>query len=285
MSKVWFITGCSKGFGWALANELLKATDAKVVATARNPETLKTLQNQYEDRVLVLKVDVTNLHDIKAALETTQNTFSRIDVLVNNAGYGLLGALEECSMEDIRAIFETNVFGLMELTKEVLPLMRAQQSGCILNISSIAGLVSMPGTGIYNSTKFAVEGLSEALAAELACFGIKVILIEPGPFRTDFGKSLSIAPENPAYQESKASLSRQYIAQLHQNQPGDPIKAARIMIELTNMENPPLRLLLGNKAVERIHEKLKTQAEEFAHYEDLARSADYLSREGSKLLK
>lgn len=285
MSKVWFITGCSKGFGWALANELLKSTDAKVVATARNPETLKTLQNQYEDRVLVLKVDVTHLHDIKAALETTQKTFSRIDVLVNNAGYGLLGALEECSMKDIRAIFETNVFGLMELTKEVLPLMRAQQSGYILNISSIAGLVSMPGTGIYNSTKFAVEGLSEALAAELACFGIKVILIEPGPFRTDFGKSLSIAPQNPAYQESKASLSRQYIAHLHQSQPGDPIKAVRIMIELTNMENPPLRLLLGNKAVERIHEKLKTQAEEFAHYEDLARSADYLSREGSKILK
>lgn len=275
MSKIWFITGCSKGFGRALAVELLKSTDAKVVATARNPETLKDLQTQYGSRILVLKLDVTSPEGIKAAVEAAHKTFSRIDVLVNNAGYGLLGALEECSMKDIRAIFETNVFGLMEVTKEVLPIMRAQRSGYILNISSIAGLVSMPGTGVYNSTKFAVEGLSEALSAELACFGIKVVLIEPGPFRTDFGGSLAIALEDPAYQESGSFLSRQYISQVHKNQAGDPIKAAQIMIKLVDSENPPLRMLLGNGAIERLHAKLKTQEEEFSKYEDLARSADY----------
>ena len=134
----------------------------------------------------------------------------------------------------------------------------------------------MPGTGIYNSTKFAVEGMSEALSAELACFDIKVILIEPGPFRTDFGESLVVAPENPAYQESSSSLTREYITQLHKkNQAGDPIKAAQIMIKLVGMENPPLRMLLGNGAIERLQGKLKTQTEEFEQYEDLARSADY----------
>lgn len=276
MSKVWFITGCSKGFGRQLALELLKTTDAKVVATARNPETLKDIQSQYRDRLLVLKLDVTQPHDIKTSVADTLKTFSKIDVLVNNAGYGLGGALEECSMQDIRKVFDTNVFGLMELIKEILPSMRAQRSGYILNLSSVAGLVSMPGIGIYNSTKFAVEGLSEALSGELEHFGIKVILIEPGPFRTDFtGESLVMSSEHPAYQDSSAAQIRQYLTQMHNNQPGDPIKAVQIMIKLVNMENPPLRIPLGNIAMERIHKKLKAQTEEFAQYEDLARSADY----------
>lgn len=276
MSKVWFITGCSKGFGRDLALELLKSTDAKIVATARNPETLKDIQSQYGDRILALKLDVTNSHDIKIAVASALKTFSKIDVLVNNAGYGLGGALEECSMKDIREIFDTNVFGLMEVTKEILPLMRAQRSGYILNISSVAGLVAMPGAGIYNSTKFAVEGVSEALAAEVESFGIKVILIEPGPFRTDFaGGSFVMSPADPAYQESPAGLIRQYISQANNSQPGDPVKAAKMMIKLVNMGNPPLRMPLGNIAMERIYTKLKAQEEEFAQYEALARSTDY----------
>lgn len=276
MSKVWFITGCSKGFGRDLASELLKSTDAKVVATARNPETLKDIQNQYGDRLLALKLDVTNPHDIKTAVASALKAFSKIDVLVNNAGYGLGGALEECSMKDIREIFDTNVFGLMEVTQEILPLMRAQCSGYILNISSVAGLVGMAGAGIYNSTKFAVEGMSEALAAEVESFGIKVILIEPGPFRTDFaGGSFVMSSENPAYQESAAGLIRQYISQANNSQPGDPVKAAQVMIKLVDMENPPLRMPLGNIAMERIYTKLKDQGEEFAQYEALARSTDY----------
>jgi short-subunit dehydrogenase len=276
MSKVWFITGCSKGFGRQLALELLKTTDAKVVATARNPETLKDIQSQYRDRLLVLKLDVTQPHDIKTSVADALKTFSKIDVLVNNAGYGLGGTLEECSMQDIRKIFDTNVFGLMELTKEILPFMRAQRSGYILNLSSVAGLVAMPGIGIYNSTKFAVEGLSEALSGELEHFGIKVILIEPGPFRTDFaGESLVMSSEHPAYQDNASAQIRQYLTQMNNNQPGDPVKAAQIMIKLVTMKNPPLRILLGNIAMERIHKKLKAQTEEFAQYEDLARSADY----------
>lgn len=276
MSKVWFITGCSKGFGRSLTTELLTNTDAKVVATARQPETLKDLEQTYGDRLLVLKLDVTDTAAIKEAVEGALKAFSRIDVLVNNAGYGLAGTLEECPMKDIRAVFETNVFALMEVTKAILPLMREQRSGHILNISSVAGLASMPAIGIYNATKFAVEGLSEALADEVACFGIKVTLIEPGPFRTDFaGGSLVVAPENPAYKESAAAKTRQYMKEVHNTQPGDPLKAVKIMIQLVDMENPPLRMLLGSRAIERLTEKRKAQDQEFARYEDLTRSADY----------
>ncbi|MEB3702971.1 SDR family NAD(P)-dependent oxidoreductase [Candidatus Bealeia paramacronuclearis] len=276
MTKVWFITGCSKGFGRALVEELLKTTDAQVVATARNPEVLKDLQDQYGKRILALKCDVTNTHDIQNAVEQTLVTFSKIDVLVNNAGYGLSGALEECAIDDIRSVFNTNVFGLITLTQAILPIMRAQNSGHILNVSSIAGLVGMAGAGIYCATKFAVEGLSESLAMEVACFGIKVTIIEPGPFRTDFaGSSIVMSPEYPAYREGPAALSRERLRYLHNTQPGDPIKAAQIMIQITEMKEPPLRMLLGNSAVDRFSEKLKHETEIFQKHEDLSRSADY----------
>jgi len=276
MPKIWFITGCSKGFGRKLTEELLKTTDAYVVATARRPESLIDLQKEYKDRLLTLSLDVTLQDEITTGVQQALARFSRIDVLVNNAGYGIGGALEECAMEHIRNIFDTNVFGLMAMTKAVLPIMRSQGCGHILNLSSIAGLVAMPGAGLYNSTKFAVEGLSEALAAEVSGFGIKVTIIEPGPFRTDFaGHSLVMSLEHPAYKESLAFQTRTYLQEIHETQPGDPVKAAKIMIELVAMENPPLRMPLGNSAMDRIHQRIKTQNEEFAKFETLARSADY----------
>ncbi len=275
MEKVWFITGCSKGFGRILVEELLKNTNTHVVATARNPETLQDLKQQYPTRVLALKLDVTCSHDIQHAVAMTIKTFGRIDVLVNNAGYGLCGALEECTMPDIRAIFDTNVFGLMEVTQAVLPHMRKQKSGHILNISSTAGLLSTAGAGIYNSTKFAVEGLSEALSLEVAHFGVKVTVIEPGPFRTDFINSLKMSASHVDYAQSAASALRERFNQRNKTQPGDPLKAEKIMIQITVMENPPLRLPLGNIAMDGINNRLFHQIEEFKVHEALSRSADF----------
>ena len=226
--------------------------------------------------MLALKLDVTKPGEITRAVELATQKFKHIDVLVNNAGYGLLGALEECKMDDIRAAFDTNVFGVMEVTKAVLPYMRARKSGHILNMSSSAGVMSSPGLGIYNSTKFAIEGLSEALALDLAEFGIKVTLIEPGPFRTDFaGESIRISAFHPDYVNSKASEIREYFEKYHQHQPGDPIKAAQIMIKITTMENPPLRLPLGSIAVDRIAGKLTKQLESLRVFEEVSRSADF----------
>ena len=276
MSKVWFITGCSKGFGRVLTEQLMEFGDDQVVATARQPETLQDLVDKYGARLLALKLDVTKQEDIQRSVDQALKTFGRIDVLVNNAGYGLGGALEECTMEDIRAIFETNVFGLMEVTKAVLPTMRQQKSGTILNLSSVAGLTSQAGAGIYNATKFAVEGLSESLALDVAPFGIRVTLIEPGPFRTDFaGGSCQMSVAHPAYQGTPAESIRKYLADAHNNQPGDPVRAAQIMIQVVDMKDPPMRLPLGKIALERIALKSEAQAKEFAQYAALARSADY----------
>jgi NAD(P)-dependent dehydrogenase (short-subunit alcohol dehydrogenase family) len=276
MSKVWFITGCSKGFGWVLTQELLKSTNTRVVATARNPDKLKELQREYPDRLLALKLDVTVQTDIDQAVSAAMNHFHRIDVLVNNAGYGLAGVLEECTNEDIVKQFQTNVFGLMFMTKAVLPIMRSQKEGHILNISSVAGLVGGMGSGMYCATKFAVEGFSESLAQDVAHFGIKVTIIEPGPFRTDFaGASIQIPPAHPDYPINQVNDLRQRLKNMHGNQQGDPEKAAKIMIQITEQKDPPLRLVLGNNALERIFKKFDEQFAEIKKYEALSRSADY----------
>lgn len=276
MSKVWFITGCSKGFGRVLSEELLTRTDSFVVATARDVAVLDTLKKEYKDRVLTLTLDVKNSNHIKNAVDETLQKFSRIDVLVNNAGYGLGGAMEECSMQSIRNVFDVNVFGLIEMTKAVLPIMRSQNYGHIFNISSIAGLVASAGVGIYNSTKYAVEGLSEALWAEVKTFGINVTIIEPGPFRTDFlGTSLEVADALPAYTNTAVEQARNYRSQAHNKQNGDPLKAAQIIIRLAAMEKPPLRMPLGNIAMDKIHLKLDALKEELTKFEEISRSADY----------
>ena len=274
--KVWFITGCSSGFGRSLAEQLLVRGE-KVVATARKLESISGLKTKtiFPDQLLLLKLDVTSQNEINHARDTALAKFSRIDVLVNNAGYGSVGALEEVSHNEIKRVFETNVFGLIEVTRAFLPQMRLQKSGHILNLSSVAGMVSLPGAGIYGATKFAVEGISEALAGELAPFGIKVILIEPGGFRTHFAdRSLSVAPYHPAYDEVLAS-TRNYYETIAGNQPGDPDAAVKVMIELVDHPNPPLRLPMGKIALGRIHKKIDQYQDELKNWEKVILSTDY----------
>lgn len=269
--KTWFITGCSTGFGRVLTEELLK-TDANIVATARNPASLSDIKSE---RLLVLPLDVTKGETILPAVTAAKEKFSGIDVLVNNAGYGMMGAMEESRLEDTRRMFETNVFGLIQVTQAVLPLMRAQKSGYIINMSSAAGMTATAGFAMYNGTKFAVEGISEAMALEVAHMGIKVTLIEPGPFRTDFlSRSLDTQPPIADYAAS-VGRTREAFGAMNGNQPGDPVKAAQIIIDLATQPNPPLRLPLGNSAFDRISTKINALKDNLARVETIARSADF----------
>ena len=270
-TKTWFITGCSTGFGRVLTEELLK-TEANIVATARNPDSLSDLKGE---RLLVLPLDVTKAETVKAAVNAAKKRFGSIDVLVNNAGYGMMGAMEESSLEDTRRMFETNVFGLIQVTQAVLPIMRAQKSGYIINLSSAAGMVATPGAAMYNGTKFAVEGISEAMALEAAHLGIKVTLIEPGPFRTDFlNRSLDTQPAIADYAQS-VGKTREAFGAMDGKQPGDPLKAAQIIIDLASQSNPPLRLPLGHSAFDRISAKVSALQDNLKRVEEVARSADY----------
>lgn len=271
MQKTWLITGCSTGFGRVLTEELLK-TDANVVATARNPDSLSDLKGE---RLLTLALDVTKPETIAKAVSAAEEKFGRIDVLVNNAGYGMMGAMEESRLEDTRRMFETNVFGLIQTTQAVLPLMRAQKSGHVINLSSAAGMTATPGFAMYNGTKFAVEGISEAMALEVAPLGIKVTIIEPGPFRTDFlGRSLDTQPAIADYAATVGKM-REAFSAMDGKQPGDPVKAAQIIIDLASQPNPPLRLPLGNSAFDRISAKVSALQDNLAHVEKVARSADF----------
>lgn len=256
--KVWFITGSSTGFGRSLTEAVLKHGD-RVVATARKPEQLSDLIDQYQEAVKVIRLDVTNSQEVRDAVRVALDSFGRIDVLVNNAGYGSLGALEEVSDDAIRRQFETNVFGALDTMRAVLPAMREQRSGHILNISSVGGFVAFGGTGIYCATKFALEGLSEALAKEVATLGIKVTIVEPGAFRTDFnGRSLAVPDQQIADYAAISGEFLNWIRDMDGKQPGDPDKAAAAMIQAVESDNPPLRLALGEDAVNAISEKLES---------------------------
>lgn len=244
---VWFITGTSSGFGRAIAEAVL-ADGGSVVATARKTESLAELRDRAPERVLVAQLDVTDPASITAAVEEARVRFGRIDVLVNNAGYGLRGALEECDDEQLRALMETNVWGLISVTKAVLPLMRAQRSGHIVQLSSVGGVRARLGGTPYALSKFAVEGLSEGLSYEVAPFGIKVTIVEPGPFRTDFaGRSIQWAESMPEYAPIFAEERERFQAQ-DGAQPGDPARAAAAVLRAVAMDEPPLRLPLGPEA-------------------------------------
>ncbi|MFG3520829.1 oxidoreductase [Nocardia nova] len=244
---VWFITGTSSGFGRAIAEAVL-ADGGSVVATARKTESLADLRDRAPERVLVAQLDVTDPASITAAVEEARVRFGRIDVLVNNAGYGLRGALEECDDEQLRALMETNVWGLISVTKAVLPLMRAQRSGHIVQLSSVGGVRARLGGTPYALSKFAVEGLSEGLSYEVAPFGIKVTIVEPGPFRTDFaGRSIQWAESMPEYAPVFAEERERFQAQ-DGAQPGDPARAAAAVLRAVAMDEPPLRLPLGPEA-------------------------------------
>src|SRR4051812_45422091 len=243
-SRTWFITGSSTGFGRLLAEEVLKSGD-NVVATARKVEQVSDLEKKYPTQALALPLDVTKQEQVDAAVARTLERFGRVDVLVNNAGYGVAGAVEEVSEAELEPMYATNVFGLLRVTRAFLPQLRKQRNGHILNLSSIGGLTAAPGWGLYQSTKFAVEGLSEALAQEVAPLGIRVTIIEPGPFRTDFlGRSGVEAAKRIEDYNSTAENARRYRSDQHGRQPGDPLKAVQAMIEVVNSPNPPLRLLL-----------------------------------------
>ena len=270
-SRVWFITGASTGFGRELAMAALAKGD-RVVATARNIAHVRDLEERYPIHVRAVHLDVTHLTDIHMAIEIGVTTFGRIDVLVNNAGYALFGMIEDVNEVQIRRQFETNVFGLLNMTRAVLPLMRKQKFGHILNITSSLGIVGLPVFGIYGATKHAVEGFSEALAQEVAGFGIKVTIVEPGSFKTDFAsRSLVLIKPTPAYSPVHDALSRAW----RDSPAGDPTKAAQAMIQVVEAENPPLRLVLGADALGMIRQKINSVLTEQMQWEDVSLSTDF----------
>jgi NAD(P)-dependent dehydrogenase (short-subunit alcohol dehydrogenase family) len=273
--RVWFITGASTGFGRLLAEQTLRAGH-KVIATARKPEQIANLSHHYSDRCVVLPLDVTDPGQVDSAVTQAFSQFGQVDVLVNNAGYGLAGGIEEVSEAEFMPMFETNVFGLLRVTRAFLPYLRKQRSGHILNLSSIGGLLASPGLGYYSATKFAVEGLSESLAAEVAPLGIRVTIIEPGPFRTDFlGRSGVLAKTRIADYDGTAANMRKYFAENDGKQPGDPARAVRAMMQVVESPNPPLRLLLGASALQRLRTKFGNWEKEIAAWEQVTLGADF----------
>lgn len=248
MSKVYIITGCSSGFGRALAEAVLDRGDL-VVLTARKLESIADLSEKYTNQALTVRLDVTNQSDRDKVFSETMQRFGRVDVLVNNAGQGSLGAFEEFSSDQIRQHFEINSFGVFEMSRAALPIMRQQRSGHILNITSVGGVASMGGFALYCATKFAVEGFSEGLCDEVKPLGIRVTIVEPGAFRTNFAGAANMRPTFAIddYQPLIEPI-RQYLYGSSGQQPGDPHKAALAMIAVVESENPPLRLMLGADA-------------------------------------
>ena len=273
--KVWLITGASTGFGRLLAEEVLKA-GGRVIATARKIEQIADLAANYPAAARALVLDVTNPQQIEAVAQDAIAAFGRVDVLVNNAGYGIAGGIEEATEAEFLPVFETNVLGLIRVTRAFLPHLRKQRSGHILNLSSIAGLVGGAGWGYYNTSKFAVEGFSEALAGEMAPLGVKVTIVEPGPFRTDFlGRSAAVIERViPEYVETAGS-ARAYVDGQAGKQRGDPLKAVRAMMDVVESAKPPLHLLLGAAAYNRFKAKLDNLRAEMAQYESVSLGADF----------
>ena len=278
-NAVWLITGASTGFGRELAQQLLR-TGARVVATARKPEQLADLAIAYPETALILPLDVTSQGQVNAAIAGALTHFGRIDVLVNNAGYGLAGAIEEATEAEFTPVFETNLFGLLRVTRAALPHLRRQGSGTIVNLSSIGGLIGMAGWGFYNATKFAVEGLSEALAAELAPLGIHVMVVEPGAFRTNFlGRSGAEAVARLPDYDSTAGKTREYFHTQAGKQNGDPVRAAEAIITAVNDPEPPRHLLLGATALKRFRTRLEDWTRELDAWQQTTVGADFPASE------
>lgn len=277
MSKIWFITGSSRGIGYEAARAALAAGD-RVAATGRD---LAALQQRFagigNDQLLPLALDVADSTQVRAAVDAALAHFGRIDVLLNNAGYGQLGLFEEISAEATQLQFATNVFGLYNITRAVLPAMRRQRSGRILNITSVGGIIGVAGGGIYCASKFAVEGFSEALAAEVEPFGIRVSIIGPGYFRTDFLDASSIRHSEHAiadYAETSQQLRDFFEGRNHQ-QAGDPVKLGQVLVQLAHHAAPPLRFSAGSDAVEVVRGKIARLSQETDAFEALSRSTDF----------
>jgi NAD(P)-dependent dehydrogenase (short-subunit alcohol dehydrogenase family) len=273
--RVWFITGASRGFGALITEKALAQGDA-VVATARNPKAIAERFAGHAN-LLAVALDVTKEADAPIAAKAAIDRFGRIDVLVNNAGYGLLGAVEEASAEEIEALYRTNVFGLLSVTRAVLPYMRHQRSGHILNLSSVGGYRGYQGWGVYGSTKFAIEGLTESLAMELKPLGIQVTAVEPGFFRTDFldETSLAVSPRQiPDYRETSGAM-RSRAVDLNHGQPGDPAKLAAVLVGFAGTADAPVRLPLGSDTVAAIEAKNAATAELIERWRAVSVSTDF----------
>ena len=274
MDKVWFITGCSTGFGRELSKKAL-ASGYKVVVTSRNVNDVKDITKGYADTAIAIRLDVTKQEEIDAAVEKALEKFGRIDVLVNNAGIGYFGAIEESEEAEVRKMFDINFFGLANMTRKVLPTMRKQRSGHIINIASIGGLVGFPAVGFYNATKFAVDGYSESLAKETKPLGIKVTVIAPSGFRTDWaGRSANERKSAIEDYATTAGANKDTIRGYSGNQPGDPVKAAEAIIMAVESPEPPLRLLLGAGALKGARNKLNELKKDFDAWETVTLNAD-----------
>jgi len=275
-TKVWFITGASRGFGFEIAKAVLKTGD-KVVATVRTkPEHLLDLLNN-DKNLLVTVLDVTDKKSVKTSVNAALDKYESIDVLINNAGYGLLSAVEEASDEEVRQNYETNVFGLLNVTREVLPRLRQQRSGHIINLSSVGGLAGFPGWGLYCSTKFAVEGITESMALELAPLGINATAVEPGFFRTDFLDNSSLTTTENIITDyvDTAGEMRSQMMLANKKQPGSAEKLAQALITLANCENPPVHLMLGKDTLAVFREKIATMEKEIKNWHDIIIGTDY----------
>jgi len=273
--KVWFITGCSTGFGRELAKHLLE-NDYRVVVTARNADKVQDLVEINKDNALALALDVTNNAQVKEAVTQAEAHFGALDVLVNNAGFGYFGAIEESDEQEVRQMFETNFWGLAEMTRAVLPTMRERRSGSIVNVSSIGGFVGFPSVGYYNATKFAVNGFSEALKKEVEPLGIKVMLVQPSGFRTDWaGRSANAATNKIDDYAETAGATQATIRGYSGNQAGDPIRAAKAIVAAVEAENPPFNLLLGRAALKNALQKLDDLKRDFDTWAETTEGADF----------
>lgn len=274
--SVWFITGASRGFGLQIARDLLDRGH-QVVATARRAAAVAEALGP-SDNLLAVALDVTDEAQARQAVAAAMERFGRIDVLINNAGRGLLGAVEEATDAEVRAVYETNVFGLLTVTRAVAPVLRAQRSGTIVNISSIGGYASSPGWGVYASTKFAVEAISEALHAELQPLGVHAMVVEPGYFRTDFLDSSSLQVQQNLiddYADGPVGRMRVTAGERNHDQPGDPVKAAAAIIDVVESERPPVRLQLGNDTIAVVEAKIAHVQAELAQWRSISESTDF----------
>lgn len=273
--KVWFITGCSTGFGRELAKQLLE-NGYRVAVTARDIGKVQDLVDINQENALPLALNVTDKAQVKDAIAKAESYFGRIDVLVNNAGFGYFGAIEESDEAEVRSMFETNFWGLAEVTRAAMPKMRERKSGTIVNISSIGGFVGFPGVGYYNATKFAVNGFSEALKKEVEPLGIKVLLVQPSGFRTDWaGRSANDATSAITDYAETAGANQAAIRGYSGSQPGDPVRAAKAIIEAVESGDQPFNLLLGRAALKNARTKLEELKNDFDTWAEVTEGADF----------
>jgi NAD(P)-dependent dehydrogenase (short-subunit alcohol dehydrogenase family) len=276
MSKVWLITGSSRGLGRAFTEAALAAGD-QVVATARNPKQLIDLESEYGDSVRAVALDVTNESQARNAVDVAIGTYGRLDVLVNNAGYGNMSPVEDTSLAQFRAQIETNLFGVIIMTKAALPYFRERRAGHIIQVTSIGGRIGPVGRSPYAAAKFGVEGFSESLSKEVAPLGIKVTIIEPGGFRTDFAGSSTELTEGRAEYDETVGAAARFQRQYDGKQPGDPAKAAAVLLQIASMSDPPLRLLLGSDAFLAAEQSGLQKLELDRRWKDLSATTDYPS--------